>query len=107
MGRSHQGPIDYIELESTWSTNMATPSGRPSTITSSDNLQSPHFIPSDKDYICYEPPLPMTTDIQHVPLPPTEDTATEPSDETLHKNYVKPLSISTINIVQKYATNLP
>ena len=67
---------------------MATHSGCPSTITPDNNPQPPHIIPSYKDSICYEPPLPITTDIQPVPPPPTEDPTTEPSGETLHKNSV-------------------
>ena len=86
---------------------MATPSGHPSTITPSDNSQSPHIIPSDEDYIFYETPLYITIDIQPVPPPPTKDPTTEPSYETLHKKSVEPLFIRTINIDHKDATNLP
>ena len=59
---------------------MPTPSGRPSTITTADNPKPPHIIPSDEYSICSKPTLPVTTGIQHVPLPPTEDPTTEPSD---------------------------
>ena len=103
----HQVPMDYIEPKSTWSTNMATPSGRSSTITPADKSQSPYMIPSSEGYICSEPPLPITTYIQPAPLPPTEDPTTEASYETLHKNFLETLSIRNINQSQKYATNLP
>ena len=61
LGRSHQGPIDYIEPKYTWYRNMATPSGRPSTITPAHNPQYLNIIPSDEDYICTEITLPITT----------------------------------------------
>ena len=76
-------------------------------INPADNHQYPNLIPPDEDYICTEPPLPIIIDIQPVPLPPNDDTTTEPSDETLHKSSVEPLSICTLNLVHKYATNLP
>ena len=107
LGRSHQGPIEYIEPKYTWSKNMATTSGLPSTVTPSDNPQSPHIIPSDEYSICSEPPPHITTEITPVPLPPTEDPTTEPSDEILQKNSIEPLSICTLNIVHKDATNIP
>ena len=107
MVQSHQGPNDYIEPKSTWSINMATPSGRPSMITPSDNPQSPHIIPSDYDSICYEHTLPITTDIQPVHPPTTKYPTTETSDETLHKNSVEPLFVRTLNLVKKDATNIP
>ena len=90
-----------IEPKSTWSTNVATPSGRPSTITPANNHQYPHLITSDEDSICTEPPLPITTYIQPVPLPPTEYPTTEPRYKTLHKNSAEPLSIRTLNLVHK------
>ena len=76
-------------------------------VTHPNNTQSPHIIPSDEDSISSEPPLPITTDIQPLPPPPTKDPTTEPSDETLHKNSVEPLSVRTINLVQNDATNIP
>ena len=39
LGLSHQRTIDYIEPKSIWSTNIATPSGRPLTIAPADNPQ--------------------------------------------------------------------
>ena len=86
---------------------MATPSGRPSTITPAHKPQSPHIIPSDDDYICSETPLPITTDIQRVTPPPTKDPTTEPSDEAIHKNSAEPFSIHTLNLVHKDTTNVP
>ena len=86
---------------------MATHSGCPSTITPDNNPQPPHIIPSYKDSICYEPPLPITTDVQPPLPPPTENPTTEPSDQTLQKNSVEPLSIRTLHIVNKNTTNLP
>ena len=83
LGQSNQGPIDYIEPKFTWSTNIATPSGRPSKINLTDNHQFPHLITSDEDYICTESPLPINTDIQPVAPHPTKDPTTDPSDETL------------------------
>ena len=85
---------------------MSTPSGRPSTITPDQNPQSPHIIPSDWDSICSEPPLLITTDIHFILLPPTKDTTTETSDETLHKNSVKPFSVCTLTLVHKDAANI-
>ena len=50
--------------------------------------------------------LPITTDIQPLPPPTTKDPTTESSDETLHNNYVEPLSMRTLNLVHNYATNI-
>ena len=80
LGQSHQVPIDYIGPKSTWSTNIATPYGRPSTITPANNHQYPNLIPSDEDSLCTEPPLPIVTYIKTVTTPPTKDSNTEPSD---------------------------
>ena len=44
LGALYQGPIDYIEPRSTSSTDMATPTGRPSTIIPEPKPQSPHII---------------------------------------------------------------
>ena len=107
LGWSHQVPMDYIEPKFTWSTNMATPSGHPSTITPDDNPQSPYIIPSYEDSIWSKPPLPITAHIQPVPPTSTEDTTTEPSDETLHRNSIEPLSICNLNLVHNDAINLP
>ena len=43
----------------------------------------------------------------NLPMSPTKDQTTEPSDETLHKNSVESLSTRTINIVHNDATNIP
>ena len=85
---------------------MATPSGRPSTITPAHNPQYLNIIPSDEDYICTEITLPITTQINYILPPPTKDPTTEPSYETLHKNSIEPLSIRTINLVHNDATNI-
>ena len=107
LGLSHQVPIDSVEPKSTWSTNMATPSGRPSTITPSHKPQSPHIIPSDEDSICSVSPLPITTYIQYLYPPQIKDPTTEPINETLHKNLVEPLSVGTLKLVRKDDTNIP
>ena len=86
---------------------MSTPYGQPSTTNPADKPQSPHIIPPDEYSIYSEPSLPIIACIQSLPLLPTKDPTTEPSDETIHKNYVEPLSICTLNLVQKYSTNLP
>ena len=82
------------------------------------------FQPSINDYYWSEPPIPtyysirwvlhmlwnfipITTDIQSLPTPPTKDTTTETSNKTLHKKSVEPLYILTLNIVHKEATNIP
>ena len=75
-------------------------------INPADNPQSTHIIPSDEDSICSKPPLPLTTDIQTVPPPPTKDPTTESSNETLHKNSVELLSIIDLNLVHNYANTL-
>ena len=85
---------------------MAIPLGRPSIITPADNHEYPNLIPSDEDYLYTEPPLLIIKDIQPVALPLTKDPTTEPSNETLQNNSIEPLSIRTLNIVHKYATNL-
>ena len=86
---------------------MDTPYVRPSTITTSHNPQFSHIIPLDEDYICSKPPINITTDIQYLPPSPTKYPTTEPSNETQHKKSVEPLSIRTLNLVHKDATNLP
>ena len=107
LGQSHQGTIDYIDNKSTYYTNTATTFGCPSMVTLPDKLPLPHIIPSYENSISSEPPLHITTDVQSLPPPPTEYPTTEPSDETLHKNSVEPLSIRTLHLVNKKATNLP
>ena len=86
---------------------MATYSGRPSTITPEPTPQSTHIIPSDEDSISSQPPLPPSIDIYCLPQPLTKVPPTEPSDATLNNNSIEPLSIRTLNLVHRYATNLP
>ena len=47
LGASYKVPIDYIKPKTISSKTMATPSGRPYTITPKPKHQSPHIIPSD------------------------------------------------------------
>ena len=96
-----------MEPISTSSTAMATPSGHPSTITPEPKPQSPHIISSDEDSISSQAPLSPSIYIDCIPQPSTKFTPTEPSNATLHKNYIKPLSIHTLNIVHINVTNLP
>ena len=84
LGASYQGPIVYIETISTSSTAMATPLGRPSTITTEPTLQSTHIIPSDENYISSQASLPPSIDIDCLIQSSTNITPTEPSDATLH-----------------------
>ena len=105
--RSHQGLIDYIEPKSTWFTNMVIPSNLPSMITPADNHQYPHLIPLDDYYVFIETHLHITIDIQPVPPPPIKYPTNEPSEKTLHKKSVEPLSIRTLNLIHMDATNLP
>ena len=107
LGTSHQGPIDYIEHISTSSTAMNTPSSRPSTITPDPTPQSPHIITPYEEFISSQPPLPNFIDIDCLPHPLTNVPLTEPRDATLHKNSIEPLSIRTLNMVHRDATNLP
>ena len=85
---------------------MATPSVHPYMVTPPDNLPLSHIIPSYEDYISSEPPIHITTDVQHLPPPTTEDPTTEPSNATLHKNSVDTISIHNLHIVHNDATNL-
>ena len=88
------------------SATMATPSGLPSTITPSQKLQSPHINPSDEEYISSQPLIPTSIDINCIPQPSTKVPPTEPSNTTLKKNSIEPLSIRTINLVHKDADNI-
>ena len=106
LGDSYQGTINYIEANFIISTAMAIPSGHPSTITLEPKPQSPNIIPSDEDSISSQAPLPTSINIDYPPQPSTKVTPIEPRDATLHKNYIKPLSILTINLVHRDATNL-
>ena len=69
--------------------------------------QSPHIILSDEESISSQPPLHSSIYIYCLPQSLTKVPPTEPSNATLHKNSIKPLSIRTINLVHKDATNLP
>ena len=51
--------------------------------------------------------LPLSIDIDCLPQYFTKVTPTEASDATIHKNYFKPLSIRTLNLVHKDDSNLP
>ena len=86
---------------------MATPSGRPSIITPEPTPQSYHIIPSDEESISYQNSLPPYINIDCLTQPSTKITPTEPSNATLHKNSVKPLSIRTLNLVHRDSSNLP
>ena len=86
---------------------MATPSGRPSTITPEPKPQSPSIIPSNEYSISSQDPLPPSIDIDCLPQPLIKVPPTEPSDATLHNNSIKPLSISTLTMFHRYTTNLP
>ena len=86
---------------------MATPSGRPSTITTEPTPQSPHIIPSDEESISSKTSLTPSLNIDNPPQPPIKIKATDHSDEILHKNSVEPLSIRTLNLVHRDANNLP
>ena len=86
---------------------MATPYGCPSTINPGPAPQSPHIIPSDEESISSHPPLPPSIDIDCIPQPLTKVPPTEPSNATLHKKSIDPLSICTLSLVHRDATNLP
>ena len=85
---------------------MTTSSGRPSIITPEPTPQSPHIIPSYEESISSKASLPLSINIDCLPQPSTKITPTETRDETLHKNSVEPLSIRTINLVHRDASNL-
>ena len=85
---------------------MDTPSGRPSTVTPEPKPLSTHTIPSDEDSISSQAPLPPSIEIDCLPHPSTKVKPTEPSDAKLQKNSIKPLSIRTLNMVHRDATNL-
>ena len=107
IGTSHQGPIDYMENRSLRSTTMATPSGRPSTITPAQTPQSPHIITSDEDSIFSQTPLPPYKYISYLPQPSTKVPPTEPINVTLQENFIEPLSVRSLNLVHKDAANIP
>ena len=86
---------------------MSIPSGRPSTITSEPTPQSPHIIPSYEDSISYQASLPHSIYIDCLPNSLTKITPTEPSDATLHKKSVGLISIRNLNLVHRYASNIP
>ena len=85
---------------------MAAPSGRPSTITTDLTQQSPHIIPSDDESITSQTSLPPSLQINNLPQPLINIKASEPSNTTLHKKLVEPLSLHTLKIVHKDAYNL-
>ena len=107
LGTSHQGPINYTEPRYTSSTVIATPSGRPSTITPDTKTQFPHIIPSDEDSISYQPPLSPSIYIDCLPQPSAKVPPTEASNATLQKNSIETLYIRTLNMFHIDATNLP
>ena len=86
---------------------MDTPSGRSYTINPEPTPQSPHIIPSDEEFISYQSLLPPSIYINCLPQPSTNVPLTEPRNANLHKNYIEPLSIRTLNLVHIYTTNLP
>ena len=45
--------------------------------------------------------------MDYLPQPSAKVQPTEPSDATLHKNYIESISVCTLNLVHRYATNLP
>ena len=86
---------------------MTTPSGKPSTITTKLTHQSPHVIPSDDEFITSQTSLPSSLQSDNQPQYLINIKASEPRDALLHKNSVEPLSLRTLNIVHKDASNLP
>ena len=87
--------------------STTTPSGRPSTITPELTHQSPHIIPSDDESITSQPSLPESLQRDNQPQALINIKSSEHSDALLHKNSVEPLSLRTLNLVHKYASNLP
>ena len=106
LGASYKGPIDYIEPKAPSSKTMATPSGRPSTITPEPTHQSPHIIPSDDESIKSQTSLLPSLQSNNQPQPLINIKASEPSDAILNKNSVEPLSLRTLKLVCKGASNL-
>ena len=107
LGASYQGLIDYIEPKSTSSTAMSTPLGRPYAINPEPTPQEPHIILSDEESISSQASLFPSIYNDCLPQFLTKITPTDPSDATLHKNSVEPLSICTLNIVHRDDRNLP
>ena len=107
MGPWYEAPIDCIEPKCTSSKAMTTPYGRPSTIALEPTPHSSHIIPSNEESISCQASLPPSIDIDCLPQYLTKITSTDPSDATVRKNSVEPLSISTINVVHRCARNLP
>ena len=107
LGASYEGPIDYIESKSTSSKAVVTPPDRPSTITYEPTPQSSHIIPSDEESISSQNSLPPSLNIDCIPHPSTKIKPTEPSDATINKKSIEPLSIRTLNIVHRDSLNLP
>ena len=85
---------------------MTTPSVRPSTITPELTHKSPNIIPSDYESITYQTSLPASLQSKNQPQYLINIKAIEPSNVLLHKNSVEPLSLHTLTIVHKDASNL-
>ena len=107
LGASYEGPINYIEPKATSSKTMATPSGRPYTIIPEPKNQSPHIIQSDDESIASQTALLPSLHSDNQPQPLIKINASEPSNAILHKKLVEPLSILTLDLVNKDATKLP
>ena len=86
---------------------MATPPGHPSTINPEPTPQPPHIIPSDEESISSQTYLPPSIKIDCLHQPSTKITPNDPSDATLHKNSVEPLSIWNLNLFHRDSRNLP
>ena len=86
---------------------MTTPSGIPSTITPEITRQSTHIIPSDDEPITFQTSLPASLQRNNQPQSLIDIKASEPSNAILQKNSVEPLSLCTLNLVHKDASNLP
>ena len=86
---------------------MATPSGRPPTITPEPKPQSPHIIPSYDESISSQTSILPSLNSDNQPQPLIEIKSSEPSDAILHKKSVEPLSIRALNLVHKDANHLP
>ena len=85
---------------------MATPSGRPSTITPEPTPQSHHIILSNEESISSQASLTRSINIYGLPQYLTKITPTDPRNATLHKKSVKPLSIHTLNLFHRDSSNL-
>ena len=86
---------------------MATPSGRPSTITPEPKPQSSHIIPSDDESISSQNSLLPSLNSNNKPQPLIKVKPSEPSDTITHNNLVETLYVRSINLVYKDTNNLP